>query len=277
LYGFIIQPISGAGTKADDPRAGDAPQFLVEVDTTKPEISLKNIRVGGGGLNGPLVEIEWTSSDKNEMPEPITLEYSLDGINEWKPIVAKTQNTGKYTWEITDKKLWRFHVRATALDKAGNSNSDKTKEPVLVDLDKPSGTIDQVNPNGEPGFRKQVNLSDDRPGTTPVSNPPAPLTVKPVSSNPTETKPTPATPPIGGRIDAPPIPNFPEPKKDEPKKGEEKQKDIKKIDAEGSPIDMTKPIELPPVKSDPIPPPAGGTTVVPLPDLPPVLPPSEKK
>lgn len=273
LYGFIIQPISGAGTKADDPRAGDAPQFLVEVDTTKPEITLKNIRVGGGGLNGPLVEIEWASSDKNEMPEPITLEYSDDERKTWKPIAAKTQNTGKYTWEITDKKLWRFHVRASATDKAGNSNFDMTKEPVLVDLDKPSGTVDQVNPNGDPSFRKQVNLNDDRFQPT-ASTPPATLTVKPVSAEPTDTKPA-SLPAIGGRIGAPPVPNLPEPKKEEPKKGDEKPK---KINAEVPTVDVSKPIELPPLKSDPVPPaPAGGSTVVPLPDLPPVLPPNEKK
>jgi hypothetical protein len=29
LYGFILQPISGAGTKLEDPRAGDTPQYLV--------------------------------------------------------------------------------------------------------------------------------------------------------------------------------------------------------------------------------------------------------
>jgi hypothetical protein len=271
LYGFIIQPISGAGTKADDPRPGDAPQFLVEVDTVKPEITIKNIRVGGGGLNGPLVEVEWHSFDKNEMPEPITLEYSDDDKKTWKPITAKTQNTGKYTWEITDKKLWRFHVRASAVDKAGNNNFDVTKEPVLVDLDKPAGTVDQVNPNGEASFRKQVNLNDDRFQPA-ASTPPATLTVKPASAAPTETKPA-APLPIGGRIGAPPVSNLPEPKKED-----EKPKEPKKIDADVPPVDISKPIDLPPIKSDPTPPaPAGGTTAIPIPELPPIVPPPAEK
>jgi hypothetical protein len=262
LYGFIIQPVSGAGTKADDPRQGDAPQYLVEVDTTPPEMLLKGVRVGGGGLTGPLVDIEWVSSDKNEMPEPISLEYSEDDKKTWKRIVERTANTGKYTWEITDKKLWRFHVRASAVDKAGNSKFDVTKEPVLVDLDKPSGTVEQVNPNGQPTTpRKQVNHTpDDRSN---VAGTPATLNVLPAKND---------APPaaLGGRIALPP------PNKDEPKK-EEKKPDAG-IPPALPPISESKP-PVPPVKADPVVPPpttlppippAGGGESVPTPALPPL-------
>lgn len=170
LYGFIIQPISGANTKADDPRPGDAPQYLVEVDTIKPELSIKTVRVAGNGLTGPLVEVEWLSTEKNEMPEPIDLEYHTNEddmrVNKgWKPMTAnKIANTGRYTWEITDKKLWKFWVRASATDKAGNTavtvySDDKGKPlPILVDLDKPAGNVEKVDKNGEGVPRKQVNF-----------------------------------------------------------------------------------------------------------------------
>lgn len=254
LYGFIIQPISGAGTKADDPRQGDAPQYLVEVDTTPPEILIKNVRVGGGGLNGPLVDIEYVSSDKNEMPEPITLEYSEDKTT-WKRIVDRTANSGKYTWEIQDKKLWRFYVRASAVDKAGNSKFDVSKDPILVDLDKPAGTVEQVNPNGQPTTpRKQVNRApDDRPG---VGGSPAALTVLPAKND--------APPPLGDRV--------PPPITDEPKR-EEKTPDAG-APTSLPPIGGSKPAEPPvppltPTTLPPVPPPAGGGGTVPIPDLPP--------
>lgn len=264
LYGFIIQPISGAGTKADDPRQGDAPQYLVEVDTTAPEILIKNVRVGGGGLNGPLVDIEYVSSDKNEMPEPITLEYSEDKTT-WKRIVDRTANSGKYTWEIQDKKLWRFYVRASAVDKAGNSKFDVSKDPILVDLDKPSGTVEQVNPNGQPTTpRKQVNHTpDDRPN---VAAAPATLNVLPAKNDAPPAAPADRTP-------------LPPPIKDEPKK-EEKKPDAG-IPPTLPPIGEPKPADPPPVKADrmppvappttlpPVPPPAGGGGTVPIPDLPP--------
>lgn len=267
LYGFIIQPISRAGTKADDPRPGDPPQYLVEVDTTKPEIGLKSIRVGGGGLTGPLVEIEWLSSDKNELPEPILLEFSDDDKKTWKPITtAKLANTGKYTWEITDKKLWRFHVRAAATDKAGNSNLDVTKEPVLVDLDKPAGTVNEVKPNGEAARTpRQVNHTDDRFQPSAAAPPPGQLTVRPTAGDAVP-KPAPVT--IGGRVALPP-----EPKTDEPPLGTP----IKT--PEPQPVPPVKPADVPgkidpPAVSAPAPaavvapPPPTGTGGVPVPELP---------
>lgn len=257
LYGFIIQPISGAGTKADDPRPGDPPQFLVEVDTIKPEIGIKNVRVGGGGLNGPLVIIDWESREKNEMPEPITLEYSDDDKKTWKPIVARTRNTGTYTWEITDKKLWRFHVRASAVDKAGNSNFDITKEPVLVDLDKPAGTVESVDKNGQPTPRRQVNSGGETPST-----PPATLNVRPTALT------GPAGPPAAPAEKPQPQPQV------QPVDPPQKEKESGAAVPALPPAGAMKPIEPPPVKNDAIaPPPAtadGGVKPPPIPDLPPV-------
>jgi hypothetical protein len=275
LYGFIIQPISGAGSKAEDPRPGDAPQYIVVVDTKVPEMTIRDIRIGGGGLNGPLVEIEYLSKDENEANEPITLEYSIDGKNEWKPIVAKTANTGRYTWEITDKKLWRFYVRATAVDLAGNSKIDMTKEPVLVDLDRPAGTVDQVSPYGQPTTGKQANRFDER------SQPPALLNT---TTTPADFKPggTPALG-IGGRTGPPTTPKPAEPKLEQPKPMEPKKivTDMPETRpdlqiAPPKPIDVPMPIELhklepaatPPVETAP----ASGT--IPLPQLPPT---NEKK
>jgi len=171
LYGFIVLPVSGAGYKPDDPRDGDAAQWLVEVDTTLPVIEIKTIRVGPGGLNGPRVEIDWTVVEKNPMPEPITLEYAKD-INspdkDWKVIAAKIPNGSRYVWEVDDKDLWKFYVRATFVDKAGNIGRNVYKDAVLVDLEKPSAVIEKVN--GGPGG---VNRNF-RPEEPPQLNKPEP-------------------------------------------------------------------------------------------------------
>lgn len=295
LYGFILQPISGANTKQDDPRAGDTPQYLVYVDTTPPEFRFVNVNVLGGGLSGgPMVEIQWDAKDTGSgfHPEPILLEYSEDG-QKWKAITAKTANTGRYTWEITDKKLWKFFVRGQASDMAGNtklltySDDKNTPIPILVDLDKPSGNVDKVNPNGPATVPSGPRgISSDGPGVagvgvTPISqDPPGRMPVVPVN-NPKPADPQPVkpgitpVPQVTPGPGSPPIPTLPpkeEPKKNEPKK----PGDPKKIDA-----DM--PIELPPMGQPiAIPPPLPAaqpdvpTVPVALPALPP-LPPGEGK
>jgi len=197
LYGFIIQPISGAGTKSDDPRTNDPAQFLVFVDTAAPELAIKGVRVSGSGLDGPLIEIEWNATDKSDnlLAEPITLEY-LGTDGKYHPIHGSKMiaNSGKYTWEIADKTLWKFKIRATATDKAGNSTLKETADWTLVDLEKPSGTVEKVDKNGGPSIPKQV--LGERPagveggGVTPIGT--------------------------GGRLPAPTLPPKPESKEKDP-------------------------------------------------------------
>jgi hypothetical protein len=156
LYGFIVLPVNGAGGKPDDPREGDPAQWLVEVDTLAPQVEVRTVRVAPGGLTGPRVEIEWTATDKNLMPEPITIEYQeVDAKpQEWKPIAVKIPNTGRYIWEVEDKNLWKFKVRITAVDKASNSSRSEYKDLVLVDLDKPAAVIEKVQGTGGPVQRQ---------------------------------------------------------------------------------------------------------------------------
>jgi hypothetical protein len=274
-YGFVLQPISGAGTKLDDPRTGDTPQYLVEVDTTKPEMAFKNVKVTGRGLNGPLVEIEWEAKDKNLTAEPIVLEYSEDR-QKWKPIAGKTTNTGRYTWEITNAKLWKFWVRGQASDMAGNTTLtdylDEKNQPqvVLVDLETPSGNVDKVNPNGDPTrMPPRGGISSDMPGVggggvTGVSGQPDQLKLQPIGSpapkaiDPPAAVPAsnPTLPAVPGGV---PVPNFPkeDPKpKTDPKKPDEK----KKVDSELLPDTppAAQPISLPAI------PPAEVAPVVPV-------------
>jgi len=199
LYGFIVLPVSGAGYKPDDPRDGDAAQWLVEVDTTLPVIEIKTIRVGPGGLNGPRVEIDWTVVEKNPMPEPITLEYAKDASSpdkDWKVIAAKIPNSSRYVWEVDDKELWKFYVRATAVDKAGNTGRNVYKDVVLVDLEKPSAVIEKVN-GGQGGVNRNFRPEEPPPMKQPDAAIPAtkvPEIIVPVPQ-PEMPKPTPAPKP----------------------------------------------------------------------------------
>ncbi len=220
LYGFIVLPVSGAGYKPDDPRDGDAAQWLVEVDTTRPTIEIKTIRVGPGGLNGPRVEIDWTANDKNLMPEPITLEYAKE-LNspdkDWKIIAAKVPNSSRYVWEVDDKELWKFYVRALVVDKAGNNATAVYKDVVLVDLEKPSAVIEKVN-GGAAGaapvnrnFRADdpmAPMSPMVPAPEPVKKPDPPMTVPMPVPMPTP-KPKPDPPKLPAKVETPKPPPKP--------------------------------------------------------------------
>lgn len=169
-YGFYIIPESGAGKKSEDPRRDDPPMVLVVVDTTKPVVKITGVQVKPGGTRGPLVEFTWEVVDPNLMPQPVNLEWSLNRDNpKWNEVKYRldnnlTRTTGRFAWDIPDEKLWKFHVRARASDKAGNTGEFVWPQEVIVDLEKPSATINGVRGGGAPA---PAPKGTDKPPETP--------------------------------------------------------------------------------------------------------------
>lgn len=171
-YGFFVIPESGAGVRDKEPRAGAAPQHLIEVDTAKPSVKVTNVTVTPG-TTGPRVEIEWDAKDPNLMPDPIILEYTdkADG-GKWISIAEKIPNTRRYVWDVQDKSVWQIWVRASAVDKAGNSGTHLYEKAVNLDLDKPTATIEKVTPNGG-GMNPATERGSDKPAFPGPVKPPA--------------------------------------------------------------------------------------------------------
>jgi hypothetical protein len=207
-YGFIVIPINGAGGKQDDPRPDDPAQFLIEVDTEKPFVKIKNHRVAPGGVNGPRVEIEWEATDKNLWREPIVLEYSEDRTaSKWKEIHAgKLANTGRYVWEVEDKNLWKFYLRIAALDMASNRGEHVYEKEVIIDLETPKAIIEKVQGGSSKAYETEKPASSSpAPSPSPAESAPQPKKpLPPVGSSPPSSS-SPATNPIG-----PNVPKLPE-------------------------------------------------------------------
>ena len=176
-YGFYVIPESGAGKRADDPRKDDAPLVWVVVDTTPPSIKITDVRVkpGGSGSRGPLVEITWEASDANLMPQPISLEWSPDRNSaKWNEIKYRLENLpgstmGRYSWEVPDENLWKFWIRARAVDKASNSNEYVWDKEVIVDLEQPS--VGNVKVRGGNSIPSSTTPSQSPKSTLPESYP----------------------------------------------------------------------------------------------------------
>jgi hypothetical protein len=175
LYGFYVIPESGAGQRAPDPNQNDQPMVLVDVDTTAPYAKILGVQVAPGA-RGPQVEINWKVTDRNLMPRPVSLEYSVDrDAREWREIKYQldnnlTRETGRYVWEVPDETLWKFHVRIRAVDKAANTSVDVWKDEVIVDLEKPTAGIQKVRgKDGKDGPAKPNPGGNPQPPAPPMS------------------------------------------------------------------------------------------------------------
>jgi hypothetical protein len=198
-YGFYIIPESGAGKKADDPKRDDPPQVWVVVDTTAPYVKITSVQVKPGGNRGPQVEITWEAADPNLMPQPVSLEWSPDKTaTKWNEIKYRLDNlpggtSGRYTWEIPDENLWKFWIRARAVDKASNTGEYIWPQEVIVDLEQPSAVPVKVRGGNSP-------LS--APGGTSTS--PAPGNPLPKSSGSSDLPPSVPSVPVVPTVPVPP-------------------------------------------------------------------------
>lgn len=200
-YGFYVIPESGAGKRADDPRTDDPPMLYVVVDTTPPYLKITGVQVRPGN-RGPLVEITWECADPNLMPQPVSLEWSLDRTAaKWNEVKYRLDNlpnssVGRYVWEIPDPQLWKFWLRARAVDKAANTTEYIWPEEVIVDLEKPAATIHKVRSSGKGGS----GGSSAPPPTVPL-----PPGGEPAPGSPASPPPPPPTP--SANQPSPPIPS----------------------------------------------------------------------
>lgn len=174
-YGFIVIPESGVGKREPDPRPNSPAQQLVEVDTVKPTVKIRNVLVSPGGAIGPRVEVEWDADDRNMMPDPIVLEYrdATKPGGAWASIAEKVPNSRRYVWEVADKSLYKFVVRIRAVDKASNTGEHVYEKEVIIDLDRPSATIDSVRPSGAPlpQTAEKPTITPTRPDPPPAKTP----------------------------------------------------------------------------------------------------------
>lgn len=148
-YGFNIVLRNGVGVGDPDPKAGDPPQRIVEIDTVDPKLQLKV--TPGVGQDMRNVTIQWIAEDKNLTDRPVTLEYAelkdwspgkpaVAADGDWKPLPqmpGAQDRSGTQVWSIGREGPFKFLIRAKATDRAKNSVTETIKEPIIIDLEQP--------------------------------------------------------------------------------------------------------------------------------------------
>jgi len=139
VYGLSLVVANGNGSGGTPPAKGEAPDFRVEVDTTKPA-ELLAVRSGTGAEAG-MVLVTWNASDKNLKSEPIDLYYSNNGKAPWTPIAKGLKNDGNHRWTVPPDASGKLYIRLDVSDDAGNISTCIAKQPVMVDVFRPKGHI----------------------------------------------------------------------------------------------------------------------------------------
>ena len=146
LYGITLVAKSGVGVGDPPPQPGDRPQLWIEVDLTKPQVTLKTPQVGRGVEKGKL-RIAWSAVDRNlAASNGITLKFADQPGGAWQVIAERIPNTGEYTWTMPPDVPYQFYLKVEAADQAGNVGEDATTQPVRVDLSHPRAIPRAISP-----------------------------------------------------------------------------------------------------------------------------------
>ena len=141
-FGFIAVVKNKVGQSSNEPGDGALAQLNVVVDTVKPEMKLIEARVVANNGAGALLDLRWTAKDANLSRTPIQIDYrdtkaDKPASDAWHPIADQLDNTGGYRWPIPQG-LERLRVRIRAVDLAGNTGEDESRDDIIVDLTPPS-------------------------------------------------------------------------------------------------------------------------------------------
>src|SRR5262249_47737473 len=150
IYGFALGVQSGAGLASDPPQNGDAPVLVVAVDLTPPRLELLPLEQGRGKDADKLL-ISWRCSDELLSEKPVSLFFSPTGQAPWLPISEAIENTGSYVWSSDPQVASRFYLRIEARDLAGNVQIVESRQPVVVDLSRPTAKIVDVESSADSG------------------------------------------------------------------------------------------------------------------------------
>ena len=145
MYGFTLVARSGLGLGKKPPQRGDMPQVWVEVDQTKPAVSLLDVK-HGVGTKAREITITWSATDRNMARRPVTLSYAEKAEGPWLPLAANIENSGRYVWDMPANGPNSFLIRVEAADMVGNMGVAQLTKPVEIDTSRPTVAITGVEP-----------------------------------------------------------------------------------------------------------------------------------
>lgn len=166
LFGLTMTASNGRGIGVQPPKAGDAPDMWIEVDTTKPAAALTDIRLGTPE-EGATMHIRWSARDRNLAAQPIDLFYAASREGPWLPIARNLRNEGYFRWTPPNEAGTHAFIRMTCRDAASNVTVSETQQQVVLgDVVKPKARILDIIPVG-----------GNTPAATSDNNSPRPLQV----------------------------------------------------------------------------------------------------
>jgi hypothetical protein len=145
-FGFKLVPYSGVLQSVGAPQPGDEPDIRLHVDRTAPKVELYPLEPDATQVNA--VTLRYLATDANLLPDGVALFWAPHAGGPWQPIhtsnvrpVTGYAGVQECTWMLPPDLPNKVHLKVAARDQAGNVGERVTRDPVTVDLHKPTARV----------------------------------------------------------------------------------------------------------------------------------------
>jgi hypothetical protein len=152
-FGFRLVLYSGVLNSEGPPRPGDRPDISLHVDRTAPKVELYAPSQDPNQPNALI--LRYLVTDANLDPRSVRLEWSQRPNSDWLPINASEAHSSalrpgvkECSWTLPPDITDSVYLRLRAADLAGNASEFVTRDPVTVDLQKPTAKVKGVLTGG---------------------------------------------------------------------------------------------------------------------------------
>src|SRR5262245_23328290 len=136
MYGLTLVARNGIGLGKQPPQPNEVPQVWVDVDLSKPVVSLLKVE-NGQGQKAREVTVTWKATDRNMARRPVTISCAEKPEGPWTPVATNIENSGSHTWTLSSNSPGCFYTRVEVVDMVGNVGMAQSTEPLSIDTSKP--------------------------------------------------------------------------------------------------------------------------------------------
>lgn len=145
LYGVRLEMVSDAADAGGGPRSGAAPDAWVGVDEEPPQVELVAISRDEATPSGALV-IRYVVRDPLIAPRAVRLLYSPNADGPWATITDGIENQGEHRWTPDKTVPAKVHIRAEAIDLAGNVGTATSPDEISIASPRFGGKLGGLRP-----------------------------------------------------------------------------------------------------------------------------------
>ncbi len=144
-----------------------ASSVTMTLDKTLPTLTLTNFN-SGKYKGGNTYTILYSMNDVNPESMPITIDYTLDGVN-YVNLVTNVSNSGSRSITLpTSTDVNTFKIKISAIDLAGNVKTVSSSTSMIIDSTAPVGST--ISVHGNPTLSEIQNIQLLFSGTDNLSN-----------------------------------------------------------------------------------------------------------